>query len=346
MSHEIYELDKTIAAVNPVWHGLSKILPERCNVNQAIEHTGLSWQVEKEPVFANCGDEDYFAVEDKFFTVRNDLPKTDHRRILGVVGKKYNPIQNTEAFTVIDKLVDISGGVVETAGSLMNGKIVWLLVHLPEEKRVKDDKISQYLLVSNKHDGTMAMTGLFTGVRVVCNNTLTVALNGAKTGVSIRHTKNSGAQINEAKHILAEANKYFGRIVDMYELLANTKIDKAFVSGYLTALFPDKDDEPTTRTLNIRESISTLYNKSQIGLQEGQEAIRGTAYGLFQATTQYIDHHMTSRTSEGDDKRESKMRSVIYGAGAMLRQKSFNLICRGIGTDNNMPLTEQALVTN
>jgi len=331
MSHELYEYDSAMYGSKvPAWHNLGTVVEGQPNSEDAIKLANLDWKVIKEQALIDNGEGGTIKVPNLFFTVRDDIPKNNPNRVLGVVHKRYAPIQNVEAFAIADELIGEGGARFETAGSLRNGKLVWMLAVLPEQSLVKDDKLNQYLLLTSSHDGSKALEAMFTPVRVVCWNTLTVAIRGAKTRVSIRHTHNAKSSIAEAKRILGLATTYFGELVDIFNIMSEKAINDRFVRAYLEALIPDKS-EKSKRASNIRETILSLYNGGQSGYD--YESIRGTAYGLYNAVTEYIDHSRGIRLTGSKTKEQARMESVMFGSGANLRQRAFDLMRRAVGVD-------------
>lgn len=160
------------------WHGLGTQVMEAPNSREALKLAGLDWKVVQEPLITGAGD----MVDGYKANVRN----TDNQ-VLGVVGDRYRIVQNEEAFAFTDDLLGY-GVRYETAGSLQGGKKVWMLAHMPQEYIIAGEHISPYLLFSNSHDGSGAVKVAITPIRVVCNNTLNLALNTAKRSWSAMHT--------------------------------------------------------------------------------------------------------------------------------------------------------------
>lgn len=346
MAHEIHELDNVMLGRRmPAWHGLGVCVEGQPNAAAALMHAKLGWIVEKEPAFYHweahvdaIGQDvpaGWMKAPGAFLTVRTDLDKTDPRRVLGVVGSAYDPIQNVTAFGIADALAGEGGARFETAGSLYNGKKVWMLAVLPARMTVKDDQLDQYLLISNSHDGSSALEILPTTIRVVCNNTLTAALARQKNRITIRHTSNHAEQIEQAKYVLSQADSTFAKTARLFNSMAEQKIDARFASAFLQAMFPDPadPDASNTRAAKTREHIRHLYNGYQPGAD--QDATKGTAYGLLNATTDYISHARTVRTTDNaPTKAEARMSSVIYGSGAQLRDRATGLLARALNLDD------------
>ena len=152
------------------WHGLGVRVWEAPSSADALRLAGLDWQVLQEPIYTGTGE----TVAGYKANVRDN-----DRKVLGVVTDRYKVIQNREAFAFTDSLLG-NGVRYETAGSLQEGKKVWILARLPREYIISGERISPYLVFSNTHDGSGAVRVALTPIRVVCNNTLNLALATAK----------------------------------------------------------------------------------------------------------------------------------------------------------------------
>jgi len=169
------------------WHGLGTRVEGSATSEVAIQAAGLDWDVTTEPLYLADG-----RPVDRMACIRSDT-----KAILGTVSPRYCPVQNRDAFTFLDSLTMANELHYETAGSLGQGERVWMLARVPGELRVAgtDDVTKPYLLLTNCHDGTGALRCLFTGVRVVCNNTLMRATRNQSEGLHLRHTGSIHAQI-------------------------------------------------------------------------------------------------------------------------------------------------------
>ena len=196
------------SAVDTPWHRIGTVTDKAVNSEQAINHAGLDWTVSTRPVVtfdrANETEGNFIDIPDTFATVR-DSDDT----VLGVVGDRYKVVQNKECFNFLDTVVDDSEATYETAGSLNNGKIVWMMLNLGKEIKVDEDRTVPYLLMVNSHDGSTSVRGLPTPIRVVCSNTLRLALSSnAYKGFSFRHTQNVDGRIQQARTLLELSYEY------------------------------------------------------------------------------------------------------------------------------------------
>lgn len=174
------------------WHGLGQIVAEAPTSKDALTLAELDWKVLQEPIFTGTND--------LIVGYKANVRSTD-RRVLGVVSDRYRVVNNDEAFAFTDELLG-EGVRYETAGSLQNGRKVWLLARLPHEYIITGERISPYLVFSNTHDGSGAIKVALTPVRVVCNNTLNLALSMTKRCWSTIHTGEMQNKMQEAKDTL------------------------------------------------------------------------------------------------------------------------------------------------
>lgn len=171
------------------WHGLGVVVAEALSSSEALKYAGLDWSVVQEPIFTSLGEE--------VSGFRANVRDTD-RKVLGVVTDRYKVVQNVEAFSFTDEMLGF-GVRYETAGSLSEGRKIWLLARLPREYIISGERISHYLVFSNTHDGSGSVKVAITPIRVVCNNTLNLALSTAQRCFTMIHTGNIVDKIEEAK---------------------------------------------------------------------------------------------------------------------------------------------------
>lgn len=206
------------------WHGLGTIVMEAPTSAEALKLAGLDWQVIQEPIYTDFNEE----IDGYKANVRDS-----DRKVLGVVSDRYKVVQNLDAFSFTDELLG-KGVRYETAGSLQEGKKVWLLARLPREYIIAGERISPYLVFSNTHDGSGSVKVAVTPVRVVCNNTLNLALETANRSFSMIHTGNIQDKIQEAKDTLFMSEAYMDCLGAEFEQLRRQKMTDAQVEEYLT----------------------------------------------------------------------------------------------------------------
>ena len=214
------------------WHGLGTMVAEAPNSKDALRLAGLNWKVLQEPVYT----ENKELIQGYKANVRD----TD-RKVLGVVTDRYKVIQNEEAFAFTDTLLG-EGVRYETAGSLQEGRRVWMLARLPREFIIGGERISPYMVFSNTHDGSGAVKTALTPIRVVCNNTLNLALRTAKRSWSMIHTGDISGKIEEAKNTLLLADEYMTALGQEVENLRKIKLSEKQVLDYIKILLPMEEN--------------------------------------------------------------------------------------------------------
>ena len=214
------------------WHGLGTMVAEAPNSKDALRLAGLNWKVLQEPVYTEN--------EELIQGYKANVRDTD-RKVLGVVTDRYKVIQNEEAFAFTDTLLG-EGVRYETAGSLQEGRRVWMLARLPREFIIGGERISPYMVFSNTHDGSGAVKTALTPIRVVCNNTLTLALRTAKRSWSMIHTGDISGKIEEAKNTLFLADEYMTALGQEFENLRKIKLSEKQVLDYIKILLPMEEN--------------------------------------------------------------------------------------------------------
>lgn len=260
------------------WHGLGTIVLEAPASADALRLAGLDWKVVQEPVCTETGE----LIEGYKANIRDK-----DRRVLGVVSDRYKVVQNTDAFSFTDELLG-KGVRYETAGSLQEGRKVWLLARLPREYIIAGERISPYLVFSNTHDGAGSVKVAVTPVRVVCNNTLNLALDTAKRSFSMIHTGNIQDKIQEAKDTLFMAEEYMDCLGIEFEQLRRQKMTDAQVKEYIELLLPMENDPTPMQEKNIirlRKDMEKRYYKAP-DLQK----VGNNAYRFINAVSDFATH--------------------------------------------------------
>jgi len=316
------EVETMMYAGDVPWHGLGCRVPENVTSDEAIVCAGLDWEVECRPLYTKlcCKMPTFSEVADAQAVVRKDTETA-----LGVVGSRYKPIQNREAFNFFDDVVGEKLAIYHTAGSLSYGRKVWILAQLPEDLVIgRDDVINQFLLLSTSHDGSGTLRMLFTPVRVVCQNTLNIALQGGKgEGIAIRHTENATRRAEDAVRSLKLARKYYKAFGDEARKMLKTRFSLEQMHMLSEVLFEAKDDgNVPTRTQNNRDKLLNLY-EGGTGIVSD---IRGTEWAAFNAVTEYADHVRSTRTSDGITENEARLHANWFGSGALLKQNGYDAI--------------------
>ena len=224
------------------WHGLGTKVIEAPDSEGALVAARLNWNVVQEPI--------YTREEEMIDGYRANVRDSD-RRVLGVVTDRYKIVQNREAFAFTDELLG-EGVRYETAGSLQGGRRVWLLAHMPREYIISGERISPYLLFSNAHDGSGAIKVALMPIRVVCQNTLNLALNTAKRSWSMNHTGDIRGKMQEARDTLFMAETYMDELGKEFESLRKKKLTDKQVMDYIEILLPVEDGSTPQQIRNMK----------------------------------------------------------------------------------------------
>jgi len=235
------------------WHRLGIHVCQALSSLEALEVSGLDWKVIQKPILT----EDGISVEGYKANVRDF-----DNKILGVVTDRYKVVQNSEAFAFTDGLLG-SGVRYETAGSLQEGRKIWMLAKLPNEYIMLGDRISPYMVFSNAHDGSGAIRVAMTPIRVVCQNTLNLALSTATRSWSTIHTGDIRNKLEDAKQTLFMAERYMDSLGKEFENLSKIKLSDSKVIEYINQLLPlDEDNTSPIQERNInklREDMKMRY---------------------------------------------------------------------------------------
>jgi phage/plasmid-like protein (TIGR03299 family) len=320
MAHELEMLKDgsySFASTQKEWHGLGLKVEQAMTSEEALAAANLDWTVSKrvlmtggQPVgthMAVCRDTD--------------------DSILGIVGAKYKPLQNRDSFGLMDDLVSDGSMRYEAAGSLRGGSRIFLTGKIGSNEIVPNDRVDDYIVLYNTHDGSSALRVLWTQTRVVCANTVAMALSDAKKadGIAIRHTVNMGSRVNQAREVLGLAAAYNTAVVERQRYLATKSMSDAAVLRFLEELLPDREIEAdsrqnNTRRDNIRKDILDLYTGDGMGSE--MAGVAGTAWGAFNAVTEYTNHHSKVKR----DSSEFRVESVLFGTGADMNRNAMRLL--------------------
>lgn len=293
------------------WHGLGTRVEVAPTSEDALRLAGLDWEVLQENVFTDLGE--------MIAGYKANVRSTD-RRVLGVVSDKYKIVQNKDAFKFTDELLG-EGVRYETAGSLQEGKRVWLLARLPREYIIGGERISPYLVFCNAHDGSGAVKVCVTPIRVVCSNTLNLALSTAKRSWSMVHTGDIQGKIQEAKDTLFMAEKYMDCLGQEIERLKEIKLTDEKVREYIEVLLPLEKDATPLQKKNItklREDMAARYF-----VAPDLQHVGNNAYRFINCVSDFATHSIPLRKTE--NYKENMFARTIDGNP--LIDRAYQLVC-------------------
>lgn len=281
------------------WHGLGVCVENAVSSEEALRVSGLDWNVVQHSIMTEkCAQVSGY---------KANVRDTDNK-ILGVVSDRYKVVQNAEAFAFTDALLG-EGVTYETAGSLQEGKKIWLLAKLPEKYTIGGEQIEPYLVFSNSHDGSGAIKVAMTPVRVVCQNTLNLALSSAKRVWSAAHVGKISEKMYEARNTLLLAEKYMGELEDEFARLSKVKLTDQKVMEYIEMLLPMDEHSSTARRKNIdriREDLKIRYFEAP-----DLEQVGNNAYRFMCAVSDFATHAKPPR--ETRNYRENVLGKTIEG---------------------------------
>lgn len=277
----------------------------------ALELAGLNWKVRQEPIYTDNN----LLIPGYKANVR-DLDD----KVLGVVTDRYKVVQNDEAFAFTDGLLG-EGVRYETAGALLDGRKVWILARMPREFIINGEQISPYLVFSNTHDGSGAIKVAVTPIRVVCNNTLNLALSTAKRSWSMVHTGDVQGKMEEAKQTLFMAEKYMSRLGREFENLRKIELTDRQVMDYIKLLLPYENEDNSLHVRNInrlREDMQKRYFDAP-----DLKDVGNNAYRFVNAVSDFATHSEPIRRTK-NFKENLFSRTV---EGNPLIDKAYQMLC-------------------
>lgn len=318
MAHMIMANDNMFSVSEVPWHKLGVVLPSAPTIEEGIAAAGLSWEV---------GTKQLFTQENQAVAALATYRK-DNNEILGVVGPNYQVLQNADAFKFFQPFLDAKEATLETAGSLMNGRRVWVLAKINRPDSVivakSDDRVSKYILLSNSHDGTLAIRVGYTPIRVVCNNTLTAAIDGRSSSLlRIKHMGNVVETLNEVRDVMNVADQTFEATAEKYRVLASKEINRKDLEKYVKIVFatPKQEEEAIltgeelTSGARVMGRITELFEN---GRGNDLPGVKGTMWAAYNAVTEYLQYERGNNES-------TRLDSLWFGQAATMNKKALKV---------------------
>lgn len=312
------------------WDTLGQYVREAQTWENVLQVAGLDWEVIKAPLHTQWGNPE--AGISKLIKVESHVAivRKDTKQHLGVVGSGYQPIQNRDALKWTEALLE-TGAVYESAGGIGGGERIWLLARIPKADFTVglNDEHQSFLLVTTSHDGSMSMTVKQTDTRVVCQNTLTMALQDGKQAIKIKHTKSAEDRLKQAQRMVSASIQNAATLKEKFDRLVSRKVSKETFTAVMDRLFPIKADEASKASIsrrdNILTEISQLFESNDGNMFPEQ---RGTAYALLNSVTNFVDHARATRVKTGNPQSniESRTESSIWGSGADLKASALAVV--------------------
>lgn len=298
------------------WHGLGNALPAKQPIDIWQREAGMNWTIEESPVrfmadsIGSLGTIHSFAEQKVLY-------RSDTKEALSVVSQRYQVVQPREVLEFYRDLTEVSGYELETAGVLKGGRKFWALARTGQSVALKGkDQVNCYLLLATSCDGTLATTATPTTIRVVCNNTLTIAVNGATQAIKVPHSTRFDAQL--VKQQLGIAVGHWDSFMYRMRILAERKVKSHEAMAYFLRVLcetqPGATEPQGLANERALKRVQALYDGAGRGAE--LDAAKGTAWGLLNAVTEYVDHERRARNTE------YRLDSAWFGQGAALKQRA------------------------
>jgi phage/plasmid-like protein (TIGR03299 family) len=310
------------------WHQLGQRIEQPVGSSEAIKLAGLDWSVSMQGIYTT----DMLAVPEHRAVVRSDT-----NAVLGIVKDSYQPVQNRELFAWFDSLSGTAPIVYETAGALGKGETVWILAKMPDEIRVGHDLTQCFMLLYSGHAANRLLTIAPTGVRVVCANTLRLAVADIRAnrrkrrleaGYRIRHTAGVRRALDDVAAAYAKTKASIDATRDAYNFLARVPMTEAMVATVLEQAFkrdqlaPSEADRAAAMRKARDERVrAILASPTCTGV-----GVNGTAFALLNAVTEYVDHVRGTRTREGQSTGTQRFASAHFGSGALVKEAAWDAV--------------------
>ncbi len=298
------------------WHGLGNELAHHQPLEVWAHQAGMHWQIE-------AGDVRYIAQDDHLgsihaFPGQKVLYRSDTKAPLSVVSDRFQVVQPAEILEFYRDLTEAGGYELETAGVLKGGRKLWALARTGQKAVLKGrDEVKGYLLLATACDGSLATTAQFTSVRVVCNNTLAIALGDGAGAVKVSHRTTFDPEA--VKRQLGIAVSCWDSFMARMKALADCKVKESTAEAFMRRVlsYPTTSHEaPSATSLRALKGVQNLYQGHGMGAEFASSA--GTAWGLLGAVTEYVDHHRRARSTD------HRLDAAWFGQGAIIKQRAWD----------------------
>ncbi len=292
------------------WHGLGEILDAPPTIEEGIKLAGLDWDVSLLPLVTKTG------IDAPANAVCRQVG--DQTKVLGVVGPRYQPLQNRDAFSWFNPFIETGEVALETAGSLDEGKRIWVMAKINRDPSeiVKGDEVLKYLMLSNSHDGTLAIRVGYTPIRIVCANTLAMAHgSNASKLVRVRHTKSSKMALEKLHEVMNNIDAEFEATADQFRFLASRMFNQADVRKYVKAVLGNEkvaEEDLSTRTKNTINNIVDLID------HEYQKTAPNSWWSAYNSVNQYLNYDASRNAN-------NRMGSLWFGANGKTNDRALEL---------------------
>lgn len=307
------------------WHGLGTPLREPATSAEAIKAAGLDWTVRKVPLFAIEGPGVVRVPKYCGIVPDNRWGKPDCP-VFGIVSQEYQPLQNVEAFNFFDSIVGQKVAMYHTAGALGKGEHVWILAKLPGLMEITtSDVLDKNVLLSTGHDGRTCVRVILTPVRVVCQNTLTLAMRSGEEIARAHHTRSMNRQLDAARQKVKSLMKGFETMQASFRAMVKHRVNAAAAATYIERVFPIPEGVAGRKVPAwILEDRANCIHLFRNGLGNDDPAARETLWAAYNGVTEYVDHW---RNRGG----RQHMYTVCLGRGFQIKVRAFDIASQMVG---------------
>lgn len=281
------------------WDGVGMNVHGAFSSKEVMQRAGLDWSVSSRKLYLSDGS--------PVPGVKANVRSTDNK-VLGIVGPDYKIVQNAEAFSFMDQVLG-EGVTYETAGALKGGRRVWVLAHIPGEYRFVEDKADPYILFSTTHNGSGAIKVCLTPIRVVCMNTLNLAIKTATRSWSIVHKGLMDQKIANAKNTLIASKEYMGALCDEMVNLNEIKLTDTQVYDYVKKLIPMPLDPSEVTRRNVSSKRTELMDRYELAPDLAH--VDRSAYRFVNAVSDFATHSTPLRARS--NYRGTRLLSILDG---------------------------------
>ena len=309
------------------WHGLGTMVEKGLLAKGMIRAAGMDWEVVTRPA-RGAEKINRKGEYSRYEVIRVPRAETGETEVLlGVVSRRYKPLQNAEAFEFFNPLIGEEKAYFETAGALGQGERIWVMAKLPGVMEiVSGDECYRYLLLSNTHSGDGSVMVKFTSVRVVCQNTLMLALEDGQKAYRVRHSKRMQSRLDELAEFLNLTQNVFMKAEECFRRLAQTKMTQERIEAYFDAVFPqsktqkERGEEPT----KWDHLYQVLHGRPDLQMP----GVRDTLWGAYNAVTRFEDY----KQPPNPEQPEQRLERAWFGGGADIKVKALEKAVELAGT--------------
>jgi len=297
------------------WHGLGNQLSANEPIEVWAQQAGMDWTICESPVSFMTKDAASPGTV-ATFPENKVLFRSDTKAPLSVVSQRFQVVQPSEILEFYRDLSEVSGFELETAGVLKGGRKIWALARTGQSSTLKgNDVTNAYVLLATACDGTLATTAQFTSIRVVCNNTLAVALAGSSGAVKVPHNTTFNQQA--VKRQLGISVSTWDSFMYSIKGLSERKVKTQEATNYFLRVFSSED---ATNGVKASERALTKVMALFDGHGKGAElsSAKGTVFGLLNSVTEFVDHERRARSTD------HRLESAWFGQGAALKEKALD----------------------